>query len=382
MRINKDRILDYNGRYLIELCQSTGLLIANGRLLGDQNRGNFTFCSHQGQSTVDYLLLNFLDFETLSNFEILDFNEYSDHAPITHSFYLKRRTTPDTEYHDCDDNAISRKLVWDSAKVDNFHSTLSSSNEQQMTSDADSEPIDDAVKSFSQFLHDKAFDVFGKTQSHKSPNSHYKKQNKEWFDVNCHAAKRDFKTARNAFNRDKNITSRINFTRARTKYNRVKKKALKNFRLREGIRLNDMAKSEPRKFWKKLKRSYKKKNMEAKNLNIQDLHDHFKNMFGEMPSEQNDTEPDIHQNNMCEELDAEFTYAELQSAVFKQKNNKSSGIDNIYLFIYIHYFERVNTFSYTAILPCGPLVTKYYIHVKDIKQIHTGQQYTGNNKIN
>ena len=29
------------------------------------------------------------------------------------------------------------------------------------------------------------------------------------------------------------------------------------------------------------------------------------------------------------------------------------------LFIFIHYFERVNTFSYTAILPCGPLVTKY-----------------------
>ena len=47
----------------------------------------------------------------------------------------------------------------------------------------------------------------------------------------------------------------------------------------------------------------------------------------------------------------------------------------IYLFIYIHYFERVNTFSYTAILPCGPLVTKFYIHVKDIKQNHTGQQY-------
>ena len=46
------------------------------------------------------------------------------------------------------------------------------------------------------------------------------------------------------------------------------------------------------------------------------------------------------------------------------------------LFIYIHYFVGVNTFSYTAILPCGHLVTKYkYIHVKDIKQIHTKQHY-------
>ena len=105
VRINKDRILDYKGRYLIELCQSTGLLIANGRLLGDENIGSFTFCSHQGQSTVDYLLLNYSDFETLSHFEILNFNEFSDHAPIAYSLYI----TSNSEHHDCDDNGISRK---------------------------------------------------------------------------------------------------------------------------------------------------------------------------------------------------------------------------------------------------------------------------------
>ena len=32
VRVNQDRILDYNGRYFLDLCQSTGLLIANGRL--------------------------------------------------------------------------------------------------------------------------------------------------------------------------------------------------------------------------------------------------------------------------------------------------------------------------------------------------------------
>ena len=216
---------------MIELCQSTGLLIANGRLLGDQNRGNFTFCSNQGQSTVDYLLLNFLDFETLSNFEILDFNEYSDHAPITYSLYLKRRTTTDTEYRDCDDNAISRKLVWDSAKVDDFHSTLSSSNEhiQQMTSDADSEPIDDAVRSFSQFLHDKAFDLFGKTQSHKSPNSHYKKNRiKNGLMLTVMPQNAILKQQEMHLTAIKTLHLAL-ILHKRTKYNRVKKKALKIF---------------------------------------------------------------------------------------------------------------------------------------------------------
>ena len=87
-RSNKDRVLDYYGRYLLELCQSTGLLIANGRIFGDQNSGKYTFCSHQGQSTVDYLSMNYCDFESLSHFDILDFNEFSDHAPLTFNFHL------------------------------------------------------------------------------------------------------------------------------------------------------------------------------------------------------------------------------------------------------------------------------------------------------
>lgn len=86
---NKDRVLDYHGLRMIDLCQSTGLLIANGRLSDDKNIGKFTFCSQLGQSTVDYLLLNLTDFDTISSFDILAFNEHSDHAPITFSLSLK-----------------------------------------------------------------------------------------------------------------------------------------------------------------------------------------------------------------------------------------------------------------------------------------------------
>ena len=38
VRVNQDRILDYNGRYFLDLCQSTGLLIANGRLFSKRPR--------------------------------------------------------------------------------------------------------------------------------------------------------------------------------------------------------------------------------------------------------------------------------------------------------------------------------------------------------
>ena len=41
-RTNKDRIIDYNGIRLLDLCQATGLLIANGRLLNDNDQGKYT----------------------------------------------------------------------------------------------------------------------------------------------------------------------------------------------------------------------------------------------------------------------------------------------------------------------------------------------------
>ena len=37
--VNKDRVIDYNGRCLLELCQATSLLLANGRVLNDRENG-------------------------------------------------------------------------------------------------------------------------------------------------------------------------------------------------------------------------------------------------------------------------------------------------------------------------------------------------------
>ena len=110
-RKNKDKVLDNNGRKLLLLCQTANLIIANGRLHSDRYIGEFTYCGHNGLSTVDYLLLNPNDASSLSDFDILLFNEFSDHAPIHISFPLKVSTNnpekPTRENHDnCADRII------------------------------------------------------------------------------------------------------------------------------------------------------------------------------------------------------------------------------------------------------------------------------------
>ena len=60
--------------------------------------------------------------------------------------------------------------------------------------------------------------------------------------------------------------------------------------------------------------------------------------------QENDTEPDLNQNITGEELDAEFTYSELHSAIFMQKNNKSPGIDDILCEIIKASYEFISPF--------------------------------------
>ena len=61
-RINKDDGFDTHGRKLLDVWKSTGFIIANGCLGGDCNVGEYTYCSTQGMSTVDYHLLHNADF--------------------------------------------------------------------------------------------------------------------------------------------------------------------------------------------------------------------------------------------------------------------------------------------------------------------------------
>ena len=58
MRVNKDHFVDSHGRKLLDLCKSSGFIIANGRLGDDCGIGEVTYYSVQGVSTVDYLLLH------------------------------------------------------------------------------------------------------------------------------------------------------------------------------------------------------------------------------------------------------------------------------------------------------------------------------------
>ncbi|VDI33459.1 Hypothetical predicted protein [Mytilus galloprovincialis] len=76
-----DKVVNTFGRKLLQVCYNTGLSVANCTLGSDTN-GKFTFCNSYWTSVNDYLLLSPNNYGIISDFEVLEMNEFSDHMPL------------------------------------------------------------------------------------------------------------------------------------------------------------------------------------------------------------------------------------------------------------------------------------------------------------
>ena len=135
---------------------------------------------------------------------------------------------------------------------------------------------------FSKLFTDESDKLFDKPKCCTSSlRSLAKYVNNKWFEENCRKEKAAFKSARNEYSHTKTPESRLNFTKARTKYNQTKRVARQKYRLNAGTRLECIAKQQPRNFWKTVKNSYKKVDDKPDSLSINELFTYFKDLFGE-----------------------------------------------------------------------------------------------------
>jgi hypothetical protein len=103
--------------------------------------------------------------------------------------------------------------------------------------------------------------------------------------------------------------------------------------MNESTRLCNIAKTQPRTFWKTLKKCYKPNNKNTNQPQINEMFNHFNDLIGNDPSDSIDNEINEHNLNtpqtVIEQLDSPITESEIYQAVFKQNNGKSSGPDDI-----------------------------------------------------
>ena len=128
-----------------------------------------------------------------------------------------------------------------------------------------------------------------------------------------------------------------------TKYNPVKRKAKCTFKRSEGKTVCNLAKSNPKKFWKSIKKRYNKKSSQSDILSAQNCFEHFKMYGGQDEQSQQNEQPDLG-NIEVEELDSEISSSELREAIFSQKNGKKCGLDHLCAELFKHSFDIISPF--------------------------------------
>ena len=125
-------------------------------------------------------------------------------------------------------------------------------------------------------MQEKAFNVFGKTRAqshlskHSKPNTSHTRPRKLWFNKECFDSGKEFNSARNKYLRSKTVENKQLFLHKRTLYIHVKRKNKRKYMSEEGNRLNILAKSDPKSFWKHIKTHNKSKTVNPTNVSLDD----------------------------------------------------------------------------------------------------------------
>ena len=218
-RAHCDRGSNRFGDCLLEMCKAVNLQILNGRVGKDYNIGNFTCYTHNGESTVDYLLTSFQNFDCIFDFTVHAFNIYSNHAPL--SFTLKVNSVK------VNSNKDNKKVIyrWNNDYKEDFikdiSSTINNLNkdlEEKIAAESDADTLVQIFTEYVNNIDNKYFEKHCKISKNANFCDHSEYPMKEWFDDVCKQKKIIYEKALEQYNAYKNETTRQNFLAAKRDY--------------------------------------------------------------------------------------------------------------------------------------------------------------------
>lgn len=172
-----------------------------------------------------------------------------------------------------------------------------------------SESVDNhnAVEKFSNLLFDDAFSHFGVNSSY-SCNRHFpaNKQN-AWYNDSCRNAKEKFSEASSLYKKDKSEERKLNFVKCRTKLNKETRRAKAVFKFEQGQRISKLAKTNPKSFWKHVKKENKTMQRPSDKLSTNDFFTHFSDIHGTSDDDNIPQPVNSSDTTIINDLDLEIT---------------------------------------------------------------------------
>ena len=319
-RNSEDKVTaDHRGKELLELCKSLGLLILNGRKVGDLF-GKYTSIQWNGCSVVDYVLASNSIYSSISYFKVGNFIPWlSDHCALRFSLdscveYEKaEEKKPGTKFE---------KLFWGEDSPEKFTSILRT-HEQEI------EMILNSPETHGKEIVDK----FQNLMKNVVQEGNFKKKSKKpsddapWFDEECRKSRAEIssigKSLQNYPN-DLEIRKSLNERkRIFRKLTRDKKRSYEKNIFDNMMNFNSQ--NESKKFWNSLRKLNKEQEMDYVScISEQSWTEHFKKI------RRTDVEPTYPPDFVDPgPLDYLISLEELKDVEGVLKNGKASGIDLI-----------------------------------------------------
>ncbi|KAL4221122.1 hypothetical protein ACF0H5_019381 [Mactra antiquata] len=362
-RASCDKHCNNFGVKLLDLCKSYCLRIFNGRLGHDFGRGSYTYVSPQGASVIDYVLSKECYFNLIKEFYVHDFNEWSDHAPISITLrcnhVLKCRVDKYYETIKWSDRLKSDFRSGIIGQLPNFNHVINSICVN------DRESINNAVRNFSNLVRDVADPLFKRcTYENKSVQFVDNKVNdKDWFDRECFHAKQRYLEAQRIFQRCKSEYSRIELCKIKNEYKMLIRNKRRDYEATQLKKMEKLRFSRPKEFWKHFKNKSKKKS-DVGDISLDEFFKHFSEVSNDVFKNNNQEADNFASNHDFNNFDINddsllntpITISEITKVVKTLKRYKSCGID---LLINEYFIESMDILSahlcdiFNAILNSG-----------------------------
>ena len=310
--------VDLFGRKLLNLCKISNLQIVNGRLGRDAGIGK---CTTTNDSLIDYTIISPEIFDEISDFQILEFNNFfSDvHKPMIFSLKssaMEPEAKPNVE-------RVS-KIKWEGSKNFEFFQNIDDQEVASLSSLLESfDPNEISDELNVDIFIQKTNDILEKAKLKTFEPKTFVASNttkKSWYDKEMTAAKNKFHSARKQKNPE-------TIRKTRKNYKSLLTSKFQGFLEKKKKRLKQTKVKNPRIYWEMIKGRSKGSNVG--DLSVDDFGNFFKNLNSQDETSTSNLCLETPQKDPFDELNVPFTENELKKALKNLKNNKSTGPDDI-----------------------------------------------------
>ena len=296
-RWSKDKVINKQGKILIQELEERGWCVLNGNTKGDEE-GDYTYIGESGQSVIDYGLVNQTAQQLVVYFKI-DNRWESDHLPVIIEINTKMEEEEAGEFHKIIE-------VWDEEGIELYKTNTGKYRFERKASLEDD--WNELIKAVEKSIKKKEITL--KRDRNWSET--------KWWDTECRMKRRELNKSLLSARKEKNGWDIYRIKRKEYKQLCTRKKEEEKKKLQEEVanihREGDV--------WKFIGKHRKQRNKISQKISIETWENHFKQLLDGKSTRKVIA---IERGEVKEEL----TDEEIENQIKKLKKKKASGSDGI-----------------------------------------------------